>query len=80
MDSGSELEKAWTDAEAALPPGWRLDGLRCASTGLAVEHRSEDWRAVARGPDDTMLEGRGGEPLTALSDLAEPVSSRAESV
>jgi hypothetical protein len=39
-------ERLTAEREAAarhLPPGWSVDALRCASTSLAHEHRSEDW-------------------------------------
>ena len=69
--AGDELATAYRTTEAALPSGWRLDGLRCASTGLAAEHRSDLWRALARGPDGTALEGYGAEPWSAMADLVE---------
>ncbi len=69
-DDFAALERAWASAERALPPGWRLDGLRCQSTGLAEEQRSEAWRAVARGPAGEEVSGLGASPLDALEDLA----------
>jgi len=30
-----------------MPLGWHLDSLRCTSTGLAPEQRSDRWVAVA---------------------------------
>ena len=35
------LSQAWMAAEASLPPGWRLEGVTCASTGLQAEQRSD---------------------------------------
>ena len=64
------MDSAWVDAEAALPLGWHLDSLRCASTGLAPEHRSDRWVAVAVGPAGEKLEAEGWDPVTALGALA----------
>ncbi len=70
MDSfGDQLQRAWSATAQSLPPGWELS-LRCQSTGLAPELRSERWLAVAEGPSGTTLEGRGDSPIAALSDLA----------
>ena len=38
----SAKQGVWAEVEEQLPPGWRLDGLRCASTGLTPEERSEE--------------------------------------
>jgi hypothetical protein len=46
-----DLTRAWREAEGQLPNGWRLDGLRCASTSLRPEDRSGDWIAVAVNAD-----------------------------
>jgi len=56
--------------QAAMPLGWHLDSLRCASTGLAAEQRSDGWVAVAVGPAGEKLEAEGGEPVAALGALA----------
>jgi hypothetical protein len=45
-----DLTSAWRRTEEALPEGWRLDSLRCASEGLDEAGRSNDWLAVAIGP------------------------------
>jgi hypothetical protein len=66
----AQLTAAYRATEAALPAGWQLDGLRCASTGLGPEERSDKWRALARGPAGATVEGRGDDPLLALADLA----------
>ncbi len=68
-DDFAGLERAWSSAEAALPPGWTLDGLRCQSTGLTADQRSDAWRAVARGPGGEERSGLGAHPLDALADL-----------
>lgn len=65
----TELGDAYRVAEAELPIGWRLDGLRCQSSGLQRDERSDDWRAVATGPDGAVLEGRAARPADALTDL-----------
>jgi len=66
-----ELARAYRATEQALPSGWQLDGLRCASTGVSPEQRSDTWRAIARGPDGSVLEGRGADPRYAMDDLVE---------
>ena len=64
------MDRAWVQTEAAMPLGWHLDSLRCASTGLAPEQRSDRWLAVAVGPAGEKLEAEGGEPVAALGALA----------
>jgi hypothetical protein len=63
------MDQAWIHAEAALPLGWHLDSLRCASTGLTPEQRSETWVAVAAGPGGEELNAEGQEPVAALNAL-----------
>ena len=63
------VTQAWADAEAGLPDGWHLDGLRCASAGLAPDLRSEEWIAVALGPDGVEQRHRASEPISALAGL-----------
>jgi len=53
-----------------MPLGWHLDSLRCASTGLAPEQRSDRWVAVAVGPAGEKVEAEAGEPVGALGALA----------
>jgi hypothetical protein len=64
------MDTAWVETEAALPLGWHLDSLRCASTGLAPAQRSDRWLAVAVGPAGEKLEAEGQVPVAALSALA----------
>ena len=64
------LARAWADTQAHLPDGWTLDGLRCASTGLDVEKRSDDWIAAAVGSSGEQREARAQDPLGALAALA----------
>lgn len=65
-----DLTAAWNVTQGRLPEGWTLDGLRCASTGLEPEQRSEDWIAVAVGPAGDEREYRAADPLAALAGLA----------
>lgn len=64
-----DLARVWAEVEERLPPGWRLDGLRCASTSLAPEDRSEEWVAVAIGPADETRRFRAANPDDALRGL-----------
>jgi hypothetical protein len=64
----SGLNRAWIEASAALPLEWRLEGLTCASEGLALQQRSDRWRAWALGPNGQRIEGDG--PIAALNALA----------
>ena len=69
MGEPTDLSRVWAEVEEQLPAGWRLDGLRCASTGLAPANRSEDWVAVAIGPGGEQLSYRAAEPDEALRGL-----------
>ena len=69
MSETTDLSRVWAEVEERLPPGWRLDGLRCASTGLAREDRSEEWVAAAVGPRDEVRTCRAAEPDEALRGL-----------
>ncbi|MDP9271328.1 MAG: hypothetical protein M3P14_10230 [Chloroflexota bacterium] len=63
-----EVELTWNALVRSLDDGWDLS-LRCQSTGLAAEQRSETWMAVAEGPAGASLEGRGDDPIAAMTDL-----------
>ena len=65
----SGLSQAWVEASAALPIGWRLDGITCASTGLTPDLRSERWLARAIGPHGEALAAEGNGAIGALSAL-----------
>lgn len=65
----TDLTEAWGATATKLPPGWILDGLRCTSTGLGPEQRGDAWRAVAVGPNGTVIEGLAEGPVQALADL-----------
>ena len=69
MTEEPDISAAWRQAEAQLPDGWVLDSLRCASTGLSRESRSDDWRAVATGPRGETADGEGSDPAGALAAL-----------
>ena len=72
MEAGRDiLTVAWVQTEGRLPPGWTLDSLRCASTGLQAEERSEDWIAVAVAPDGTERRFRAPDAITALTGLVD---------
>jgi hypothetical protein len=58
------------DASAALPLGWRLDGITWASTGLKPDLRSERWLARAIGPKGEALAAAGEGAIAALGALA----------
>lgn len=72
---GDRLAAAWRQAGLALHDGWTVDSLRCASTGLAPTQRSDQWRAVATGPANQTMEGRGAGPEEALANLVAHVVS-----
>jgi hypothetical protein len=69
MSDTNELNRLWEEVEAQLPDGWSLHGLRCASTGLSPDQRSEEWIAVAVGPSGEERTSRAEEPETALRGL-----------
>jgi hypothetical protein len=75
MTDSDTVGTAWAAAQARLPEGWTLDGLLCASTGLGVDERSDDWIAVALGPRSEEREARAGDPIEALSALARSFES-----
>jgi hypothetical protein len=64
------MSKAWMEASAALPIGWRLDGITCASTGLTPDLRSERWLARAIGPKGEAMAAEGEGAIAALGALA----------
>ena len=76
MADRADLSAAWAEAEARLPQGWSLDGLRCASTGLSPAQRSDDWIAVATGPTGRTSEARAADPIAALESLVKGLSGR----
>ena len=78
MDTDAHaLSAAWLAAQDRLPGGWQLDGLRCASSGLTPEQRSDDWVAVATGPGGARRSYRAADPFDALVGLVAVVGSAA---
>ena len=69
MGRDDDLAREWLKTQEALPDGWALDGLRCASLGLDEESRSDDWVAVAVGPSGKEVSHRAAGPLDALRGL-----------
>lgn len=67
-----DIGEAWARVQAALPDGWTVDSLRCASTGMAPEERSDDWIAIALGPDGEERASRAPDPVAALEGLVPP--------
>lgn len=65
------LTDAWNSATSALPAGWRLEGLRCTSTGLSPSQRGDDWIAEACGPNEACIRVESGDPQQALATLAQ---------
>jgi len=76
MDAGFDMAAAWLAAQAQLPDGWALDSVQCASTGLAPEDRSDDWVAVAVGPNGEERRSRAADPVGALAALANSFRQR----
>jgi hypothetical protein len=68
-----DIGAAWSRVQDALPEGWSIDSLRCASDGLAVAQRSDDWTAVAVGPDGEERRARSADPVAALHALPEAI-------
>ena len=67
-----DIGATWARVQAALPDGWTVDSLRCASTGLAPEERSDDWIAIALGPDGEEQASQAPHPVAALEGLISP--------
>lgn len=67
------LAAAWNATRAALPDGWRLEGLRCTSTGLAPNQRDDRWRAEACGPEGACVTVESDAPEGALLTLRDRV-------
>jgi len=63
------LVRAWQTAAEKLPSRWRLDGIRCTSTGLAPGERGERWRALAVDAGGRSAEAVADDPEGALDEL-----------
>jgi len=70
----ADITLVWRGIEARLPAGWRLDSLRCASTGLSRGDRSDEWIAVAVGPDGHEVRTQATSPEAALERIPETVA------
>lgn len=64
-----DITEVWAEVELGLPDGWTLQSLRCASTGLAAEQRSDEWIAVAEHPNGREARSRAADPIAALRGL-----------
>lgn len=64
-----DLGGTWARVQAALPDGWAIDSLRCASAGLSPDERSDDWIAIALGPDGQERRVRSADAVAALDAL-----------
>lgn len=71
--------EAWARVRAALPEGWVLKGLRCASTGLDPDQRSDDWMTLAVGPGGAERQAQAPQPIEALEALAQQLSTERRS-
>ena len=69
VDTTDDLGEAWARTQAAMPDGWTVDSLRCASTGLSPQNRSDDWIAIALGPGGEEHASRASDPVAALEGL-----------
>jgi hypothetical protein len=67
------LSDVWKSTEAALRPEWRLEGLRCTSTGLTPDRRGDRWVAEACGPSGACVKVESGQPEDALASLGDRV-------
>ena len=76
MRQEPDLSETWARTQASLPEGWELDGLRCASTGLAPQERSEEWMAVAVGPSGEEQAFSSSDAVAALEGLARSFADR----
>jgi hypothetical protein len=64
-----QLTALWRMADAAKPPDWELMGLRCTSSGLAPDSRSDRWLAEACGPADGCVKVESHSAEDALQQL-----------
>ena len=69
MPTEPDLTDVWKEVQTQLPDGWILDGLRCASTGIRPEDRSDDWVAYATSPNGTSVTHRAATAVEALRGL-----------
>jgi hypothetical protein len=74
-EPADELGRRYLALQQSLPAGWLLDGVRCASSGLEPDQRSDAWQAVARAADGVSITGSGLTAFAALDDLQARVRS-----
>ena len=65
-----DVGEAWRLAALRLPDGWQLDSLRCASTGLDPDKRSEEWIAVVLDPAGREHRYQAADPIAALEAVS----------
>jgi len=71
----TDLTTVWHEADAALPDGWHLDSLRCASASLRPDDRSDDWIAVAVDTLGAEQMARAATPELAIRELVDQIAS-----
>jgi len=74
-EQADELGRRYLALQQSLPAGWLLDGVRCASSGLKPDQRSDAWQAVARAADGASITGSGLTAFAALDDLQARIGS-----
>jgi len=72
----TDLTAIWREADAALPDDWHLDSLRCASSSIRVEDRSDDWIAVAVDANGAERTARAATPELAIAKLVERTAAQ----
>ena len=65
-----QLTRSWSAAQGRLPDGWRVEALRCASSGPSTDSGSADWTATAVGPAGEERSYRADDAISALEGLA----------
>ncbi len=71
--TAAAVRNAWDAAQAGMPTGWSVDSLRCASRGLDLADRSDEWVAVPIGPRGEEQASRAEDAVTALNGLVRDV-------
>jgi hypothetical protein len=74
LHRSQELGAAWAEAEAALPEGWRLNGL--TSVDYHVGPLTLGWIAHAVGPSSGAIGDAADTPAAALHALAAKLRER----
>jgi hypothetical protein len=63
------LTELWLMADSAKPHGWELMGLRCTSSVMAADARSDRWLAEACGPAEGCVRIESHSAEDALQQL-----------